>query len=116
MTNRFLLFGGLFCLLLWNCKPEPIHTELAGYSIRFPITAYAPSKEYPDSYTSGYSKFVDSTQTVKAEWPFNAWGNRRNHDPANTPFGVVIFLKNKSSQFDSVKTALEQRYRKELRG
>lgn len=114
MKTRILLLSGALYPLLWSCKPNPIHTELAGYTIQFPITVAELQKEYLNGYTLGYSKFIDSTQSTRAEWQFNAWGSGGNHDPKNESYGIIIYLKNKDNQLDSVKTALEQQYKQSL--
>ncbi|RIV20567.1 hypothetical protein DYU11_21215 [Fibrisoma montanum] len=110
-------------LLLCGCghghTPKPFQTQLAGYSIRFPITVAELQKEYPDGRTVGvgYDRFVDSTQSIKTEWWFDTSGfdSKSNRYPDSPSHGVVMFLSNKESKFDSVKTALEQYYKQPLK-
>ncbi|GAB3960658.1 hypothetical protein GCM10028805_58290 [Spirosoma harenae] len=101
-------------LLVWGCKPSPVTTELMGYSLHFPINLAELQKQYPNGHTVYSNRFVDSTQAIKVEWWFNVWGDTGNSDPKNEPHGVVMFLKNKEASFDSVKTALEKRYKQTL--
>ncbi|GAB2559578.1 hypothetical protein GCM10027190_06760 [Spirosoma areae] len=72
-------------------------------------------KQYPKGYPIEHYKFIDSSQSIMAEWWFDTWENNMgNHDPKSQPHGVVIFLKDKGNQLDSVKTALEQQYKQSL--
>ncbi|UFH56091.1 hypothetical protein [Spirosoma sp. KNUC1025] len=41
-------------------------------------------------------------------------GGKGNQDPGNEPYGVVILLKGKGYQLDSVKAALEVQFKKRL--
>lgn len=93
----------------------PVHTQLAGYTIQLPITVAQLSQEYKQGFTSHLDKFIDSTQTTRAEWWFDDWGGKGNQKPTNQAYGVNIFLKNKADQLDSVKTALEHYYSQPLK-
>ncbi len=108
-----LLSGGVY-VLLWSCKPNPIHTELAGYTVQFPITVAELQRFYPNGYKSFSTKFVDTSHSIRAEWWFNTHGTNGNRDLGNQPYSIGIFLKNEGSQFDSIKTALEKHYGKTL--
>lgn len=115
MKKICLLLSGVTNVLLFGCQPEPIHTELAGYTIEFPVTIAELQRQYLHGYKFMDHKFIDSTQSIRAEWQFNVWGSSGNHDPKNEPYGVVIYLKNKGNQLDSVKTALETQYKQSLK-
>lgn len=69
---------------------------------------------HPNGYRSWSNRFIDSNQTIRIEWWSEDWGGSGNRDPKNQPYGVGIFLKNKGNQFDSVKTALEKQYGRNL--
>ncbi|WP_420147976.1 hypothetical protein [Spirosoma sp.] len=112
---RILLLSSLLCLLLGSCEPEPFQINLAGYSIQFPTTLGELQSLHPRGHKKYRSIFVDSSQAVKIEWWFDIWSNTGNQDPKNKPHGIVMFLKNKDPQFDSVKTALEQRFKQRLK-
>ena len=112
---RILVLSATMYVLLGGCKPDSVHTEVAGYGIRFPITMAELQKQYPNGYKSFSHKFIDSTQSVRTEWWFDTRGNSGNRDSRSQPYGVSIFLKNKGNRLDSVKTTLEQQYKQSLK-
>ncbi|WP_461094335.1 hypothetical protein [Spirosoma gilvum] len=87
-----------------------MQTELAGYKLKFPNTIAELAKEYPNGQLSGYHKFIDSSQSAKAEWQFDSWSGSYDEDRRIHPYGVIISLKNKADQLDSLKTNLERQY------
>lgn len=114
MRIRAIFFIGFCCELLCGCEPSPFTTELAGYKLEFPVTLERLQREHPKGRIISFDRFTDSTQSVRVEWWFNVWGNTGNSDPKNMPHGVVLFLKNGDNKFDSVKVALENRYKQTL--
>lgn len=110
MQIGILLYTGALVGLLYGCKPKPFQANLAGYIIKFPTTLSQLQKQYPTGQLFSDDRFVDSSQTVRIEWWFNAWGNTGNQELRNEPHGVVIFLRGKEAKFDSVKNILQQHY------
>jgi uncharacterized protein YcgL (UPF0745 family) len=119
---RILISVSVIALVLWGCnsgKPSDLFsTNLAGHVIHFPISAgELDTTKYRLTYVLG-SKYVDSSETVKVEWLFDT--REKGKDPAmgisdkRQAYGVNIYLKNKGSQIDSVKKALEKHFGKPM--
>ncbi|GAB2602032.1 hypothetical protein [Spirosoma areae] len=115
MKIRALLLSVALLMGLWGCGPDPIRTELVGYRIQFPITMMELQKAYPNGSLFGHHNFIDSTASIRTEWQFDSWGGAGRQDRRNQPYGVVIFLKNKGNQLDSLKMALEGQYKQSLK-
>ncbi|GAB3960663.1 hypothetical protein GCM10028805_58310 [Spirosoma harenae] len=72
-------------------------------------------QNHPCGSLVGHHNFIDSSQSARIEWQFDEWADAGNQERRSQPYGVVIFLKNKANQLDSLKTILEKQYRKSLK-
>ena len=116
---KTLLIFYLIALSLYSCvekEPVSFSTFLANVPIRFPVKAYElDSTKYHLPYFRS-NKYVDSSENVKIEWLIDerSGDHLRNKIDNRTIYGVNIYLKNKGSQIDSVKSALEKQFGKKL--
>ena len=97
-------------------KTQSFTTDLADHEIRFPLVGNElDSTIYHLTYFRS-NKYVDSSENVKIEWLIDerSGDHLRNKIDNRTIYGVNIYLKNKGSQIDSVKSAIEKQFGKKM--
>ncbi|GAB4031397.1 hypothetical protein [Spirosoma jeollabukense] len=95
-------------------ESDSFSTTIEGYSIAFPKLA----KQLPQYSTKDAIVYVDSTPRSRIEWLFNPYEFGKDTlykiPDRRQAYGVNIYLKNKGNQLDSVKAALEVKYKHPL--
>ena len=116
--EKIIPFGLLFVCIVVSCQQKltPFKTIIAGHTIQFPKVA----KQLTNSGYTTNDKiiYVDSTDNLKIEWLFNLYESGEDTiyklPDRRQAYGVNIYLKNKADRLDSVKAALERKYKQQL--
>ncbi|RIV23550.1 hypothetical protein DYU11_11220 [Fibrisoma montanum] len=97
-------------LLIYGCRSqaEPFETKLAGYTINLPVTSGEIRAKYPNAKESLFVYLTETTSDMDVEWRFN----QSIYNPKSQAYAIIVTLRNKAHQMDSIRTALEAQYKK----